>query len=119
MIKHKDLIRTRHAIAEIVGRVALNREQPDDDLLDAIIYRVVNALNKTPDHMVDTQDFDPEWYWESRCQDCDQPLYRYEMDLEVRWKHFTHSIYCHPDRVAKPIDDIPRGKKNVQPPRHV
>lgn len=109
-LSEDQLHKARHAIAEIVGNVALWKEQPSDKTLDQIIYRVARSIEvpKIPEHMQDTYAFDPKWYVESGCTNCGQPLYRYEMDVEVRWRHFTHSVYCYPAQVAKPIDDIPR-----------
>lgn len=48
--------------------------------------------------------FSPEFYEESECE-CGKPIYRYQMDVEVRWRHFNHRQECFVSPLAKP-----RGK---------
>ena len=60
-----------------------------------------------PEHMRECvecyQDWAPEHYSESACQNCGKPIYRYLMDVYVEWRHFDHSVYCNTDR-AKPTE---------------
>ena len=58
-----------------------------------------------PEHMREGAEYyghwAPEWYKEAACANCSKPIYRYEMDLIVEWKHFNHEAYCSTLR-AKP-----------------
>lgn len=44
----RETVATRHAIAKLVGDVALGREQPTPEVLDAIIAAVLRASRWTP-----------------------------------------------------------------------
>lgn len=44
--------------------------------------------------------FSPEFYEENECKNCDQPIYKYMMDLVIEWKHFNHYTYCSTLRAA-------------------
>ena len=62
-------------------------------------------LANVPEHMPEDAEYfnhySPEFYQEAECEHCGRPIYRYEMDLIVEWKHFDHYAQCNPLR-AKP-----------------
>lgn len=74
-------------------------------------------MSKIPDHMKANgwgDSFDPESYEETVCELCRHPIYRYQMDIIVEWKHFNHSVYCCTDKAVpvsewRVLTDVPRG----------
>lgn len=49
--------------------------------------------------------FSPEYYREDTCANCGEPIYRYQMDTEVKWRHFNHASYCS-TLTAKPLSQV-------------
>ncbi|WP_062906224.1 hypothetical protein [Mycobacterium avium] len=57
-----------------------------------------DELAAVPEHMREDAEFyehwAPEYYEEAECRNCGKPIYRYQMDLIVEWRHFNHAVYC-------------------------
>lgn len=68
----------------------------------------MTTYDSVPEHMREgAEDYDhwaPQFYEESECEHCGRPIYRYQMDLIVQWKHLDHSAYCVTTK-AKPREE--------------
>ncbi len=69
------------------------------------------SISDAPEHMREEAEyfghFSPDFYFESTCQHCGQPVYKYQLDLIIEWKHFNHDVYCYRSPRAKPVEDKP------------
>jgi len=72
-------------------------------------------LDLMPEHMRADAEFynhwAPEYYEESECV-CGRPIYRYQMDVVIEWKHFDHHVYCNPPQRATPREGFMRNSND-------